>query len=195
MPNPSPTLDKNLASMGLGILSSVGLGSGGRLLRHFQTPTLHWIHVCLRQVTVTQRQLDFPENSSITVTDVRCIFIRQNELTQQQRNRHTNLRKFSPQRPGVPGTPGGTNRGLPATVPGISHVAFHRVTGRQGQFRRDTQPSRGFSETLCDSFLCAFFCSLLTARHLGDRFLSSAGTRKNCSLSLCEVSRPQPSTR
>ena len=26
MPNPSPTLDKNLASMGPGILSSVGVG-------------------------------------------------------------------------------------------------------------------------------------------------------------------------
>ena len=26
----------------------LGLGSGGRLLRHFQTPTLHWIHVSLR---------------------------------------------------------------------------------------------------------------------------------------------------
>ena len=26
----------------------LGLGSGGRLLRHFQTPTLGWIHVSLR---------------------------------------------------------------------------------------------------------------------------------------------------
>ena len=26
----------------------LGLGSGERLLRHFQTPTLHWIHVSLR---------------------------------------------------------------------------------------------------------------------------------------------------
>ena len=26
----------------------LGLGSGGRLLRHFQIPTLHWIHVSLR---------------------------------------------------------------------------------------------------------------------------------------------------
>ena len=26
----------------------LGLGSGGRLLRHFQAPTLHWIHVSLR---------------------------------------------------------------------------------------------------------------------------------------------------
>ena len=44
LPNPNPTLDKNLASMGPGILFSIGSGSGGRLLRHFQTPTLHWIH-------------------------------------------------------------------------------------------------------------------------------------------------------
>ena len=28
VPNPNPTLDKNLASMGPGILSSIGLGSG-----------------------------------------------------------------------------------------------------------------------------------------------------------------------
>ena len=26
----------------------LGLGSGGKRLRHFQTPTLHWIHVSLR---------------------------------------------------------------------------------------------------------------------------------------------------
>ena len=50
MPNPSPTLDKNFASMGPGILSSIGLGSGGRLLRHFQAPTLHWIHFSLRKI-------------------------------------------------------------------------------------------------------------------------------------------------
>ena len=37
---PSPTLDKNVASMGPGLYPVLGLGSGGRLLRHFQTPTL-----------------------------------------------------------------------------------------------------------------------------------------------------------
>ena len=50
MPNPSPTLEKNLASMGPGILSVLGLGSGGSLLKHFQTPTLHWRHFSLRQI-------------------------------------------------------------------------------------------------------------------------------------------------
>ena len=44
VPNPSPTLDKILASMGPGFYPVLGLGSGGRALRHFQTPTLCWIH-------------------------------------------------------------------------------------------------------------------------------------------------------
>ena len=36
-----------------------GLGSGGRLLRHFQTPTLHWIKFSLRflERTPTPKQL------------------------------------------------------------------------------------------------------------------------------------------
>ena len=38
----------------------------------------------------------------------------------QESKRHINLRKLSGHRPGVPGTPGGTNRGLPAGVPGTS---------------------------------------------------------------------------
>ena len=38
----------------------------------------------------------------------------------QERTRHINLRKIPGHRPGVPGTPGGTNRGLPAGVPEIS---------------------------------------------------------------------------
>ena len=44
VPNPSPTLDKNLAWV-QEFHPVLGLGSGGRLLRHFQTPTLHWIHL------------------------------------------------------------------------------------------------------------------------------------------------------
>ena len=53
VPKPSPTLDKNLASMPYHLWVRefnpvLGLGPGGTLLRHFQTPTLHWIHVSLR---------------------------------------------------------------------------------------------------------------------------------------------------
>ena len=43
-----PVLDKNRAPMGPEILSVLGLGSGGRLLRHFQTPALYWINFSLR---------------------------------------------------------------------------------------------------------------------------------------------------
>ena len=42
---------KKLALMGPEIPSSTGLGSGGRLLCHFQTPDLYWISVGLRGLT------------------------------------------------------------------------------------------------------------------------------------------------
>ena len=38
----------------------------------------------------------------------------------QERKGHISLRKCPGHWPGVPGTPGGTNGGLPAGVPGIS---------------------------------------------------------------------------
>ena len=40
VPNPSPVLDNECAPMGPEISR---LGSGGRLLKHFQTPILYWI--------------------------------------------------------------------------------------------------------------------------------------------------------
>ena len=44
----------------------------------------------------------------------------------KERKRHTNVRKSPGHRPGVPGTPGGTNRGLPAGVPGISCYLLYK---------------------------------------------------------------------
>ena len=46
--NPSPVLDKNRAPMVQEFYTGLGLGSGGRLLRHFQTPVLYWINFSLR---------------------------------------------------------------------------------------------------------------------------------------------------
>ena len=49
LPDPSPALDKNCAPMGPEILyPALGLGSGERLLWHFQTPVLNLINFSLR---------------------------------------------------------------------------------------------------------------------------------------------------
>ena len=49
LPDPSPVLDKNRAPMSPEILSGTGwLGSGEKLLCHFQTPVLYWINFSLR---------------------------------------------------------------------------------------------------------------------------------------------------
>ena len=55
--NPSPILDKKCAPMGPKFLSSIrfGLGSGGRLVVHFQTPSLYWIDFCLRFTIGTEK--------------------------------------------------------------------------------------------------------------------------------------------
>ena len=81
----------------------------------------------------------------------------------QERKGHINSRTIPGHRPGVPGTPGGTNRGLPAGVPGISCYLLLKKRSEKGIFAgtragcpRDTRPPRGFSEILCDFFLCAF---------------------------------------
>ena len=50
--NPSPVLDKNSAPLGAELHPELGLGSGGRLLRHFQTPVLYWINFSLWQVVL-----------------------------------------------------------------------------------------------------------------------------------------------
>ena len=76
----------------------------------------------------------------------------------QGRTRHISLKKSSGHRPGVPGTPGGTNRGLPAVIPGIS-ACYGKTgifAGTPAGCARDTRPPREFSEILCDFFLCAF---------------------------------------
>ena len=57
---------------------------------------------------------------------------------------HKTFKKSPGRRPGVPGTPGGTNGGPPAGV-------FDGTPA-------GCQPSRGFSEILCDFFLYAL-CS------------------------------------
>ena len=44
VPNPNPTLIKNLHPWVQEFYPVWGLGSGGRRLMHFQTPTLRWIH-------------------------------------------------------------------------------------------------------------------------------------------------------
>ena len=81
----------------------------------------------------------------------------------QERKRHINLRKSLGHRPGVSGTPGGTNRGLPAGVPGAFLLFTVEKQTEKGIFAgtpagcpRDIWPSRGVSEILCDFFLCAF---------------------------------------
>ena len=56
LPDPSPVLDKNSAPMAPGILSVLGLGSGERLLWHFQTPVLYWINFSLRIKTLTMHE-------------------------------------------------------------------------------------------------------------------------------------------
>ena len=48
LPDPNPVLDKNHAPMGPEFYPVLELGSGERLLWHFQTPVLHWIHFSLR---------------------------------------------------------------------------------------------------------------------------------------------------
>ena len=81
----------------------------------------------------------------------------------QERKRHIKLRKSSGHRPGVPGTPGGTNRGLPAGCPrDFLLFAIEKLTekgifaGTPAGCPRDTRPSKGFSENLSGFFLCAF---------------------------------------
>ena len=49
LPNPNPALNKNLTLVGPEMFSSTGAGSGGRLLRHFQTPVLYWTNFSLRK--------------------------------------------------------------------------------------------------------------------------------------------------
>ena len=51
LPDPSPVLDKNRASMGPEFYPVLGLGSGERLLWHFQTAILYWINFSLRMTT------------------------------------------------------------------------------------------------------------------------------------------------
>ena len=46
-------MDKNRAPMGPEILSSTWLGSGERLLWHFQTPVLYWINFSLRDFCIS----------------------------------------------------------------------------------------------------------------------------------------------
>ena len=46
----------------------------------------------------------------------------------QARKGHTNFRKALGHWPGVPGTPGGTNRGLPAGVPRTACLSFEKLT-------------------------------------------------------------------
>ena len=82
----------------------------------------------------------------------------------QERKGHINLRKSPSHRTGVPGTPSGTNRGLPAGVSQGFPVINKRKTDRKGHFCRDASrvprghPAiQGFSNILCDFFLCAFF--------------------------------------
>ena len=81
---------------------------------------------------------------------------------------HINLRKTSGHWPGVPGTPSGTKRGLPAGVPGIScslcyrfkncHTRIILAGTSAGCPRLPATPGRPrrFSEILCDFSLCAF---------------------------------------
>ena len=49
--NPRPILDKNLHPWVQKFYPVCGLGSGGRLPRLFQTPTLCWIHFSLRAIS------------------------------------------------------------------------------------------------------------------------------------------------
>ena len=59
---------------------------------------------------------------------------------------------------GYPWDPGGTNRDLPAGVPAISFFVAKEKRTEKGIFAgcpRDTRPSRGFSEILCEFVLCA----------------------------------------
>ena len=78
----------------------------------------------------------------------------------------TNLRKIPGHGPGVPGTPGGTNRALPADVPAISFT-YCRKTDRKGHLCRDTgrvsqgHPAiQGFFRNFTWFFLMCLFCSL-----------------------------------
>ena len=88
-----------------------------------------------------------------------------------------NSRKSLGHGPGVPGTPGRTNRGLPAGIPGISFL-FRENRTQKGIFAgtpagclRDTCPSRGFLEILCDLFLMCLFCSLQQATSAGQALI------------------------
>ena len=48
----------------------------------------------------------------------------------QERKRHINLKNSSGQCPGVPGTAGGTNKGLPASVPKTRVVTVEKLTDK-----------------------------------------------------------------
>ena len=50
LPDLSSALDKNRAAMGPESCLGLGLGSGERLLWHFQTPVLYWINSSLRNL-------------------------------------------------------------------------------------------------------------------------------------------------
>ena len=83
---------RNLARDGKSLLRSSGVGGGGEDL-NLENPM---------QFAVGHRNAQ-------RIQDI-----------YQERKGHINLRKCPGHRPGVPGTPGGTNGGLPAGVPGIS---------------------------------------------------------------------------
>ena len=77
----------------------------------------------------------------------------------QERKRHINLRKSLGHRPGVPGTPGGTNGVYRPVSQGFPFI-YNRQKGRKrpslAWCPRDTWTCRWFSESLCEFFLCAF---------------------------------------
>ena len=87
---------------------------------------------------------------------------KQSQTVIRKEKRHMNLRKSSGHRPGVPGTPSGTNTGLPAGVPGISCcLPVEKATGKGNfagtptRYPRDTRPSRAFSEIyVIFSYMC-----------------------------------------
>ena len=75
----------------------------------------------------------------------------------QERERYLNLRKSPGPQAGVPGTPGGTNSGLPAGLSGCP-VVYYRKTDRKGHLAGTPAGCCGdrvFSEILCEFLLYA----------------------------------------
>ena len=66
MPNPSPVLDKNRTPWVQKFYPVLGLGSGGRLLMHFQTPILYWINFSLRFTSQIEKEKKKGQNENQT---------------------------------------------------------------------------------------------------------------------------------